>query len=209
MPRPSITPEKRAKMRATIREAVVRLSLRLEIAPGDTQAWDAITIRDVAEEAGISVGTFYKYYKDRSELAQSLWAEPVAELRQTMQADIDAAADPVAKVESLLGNYAGFATENRRLFRRAFMFVRPEGASKPELQKLEQETFFSNLVAAFEEGQGSGVFKPFDPPEMAQVFWAALHGSLVLPDNLDRYDFDPPEQLSRVMITHLMAMIRA
>ncbi len=196
-------------MRLQIREAVVRLSQRVEIAPNDTKAWDEITVRDVAEEAGISVGTFYKYYKDRSELAQSLWAEPVAELRQAMQADFDATQDPVEQVRLLLRHYADFAVENRRLFRRAFLFVRPEGAEKPELTKLEDETFYRNLKLAFERGQESGDFRPFDSAEMAQIFWAALHGSLAISQNLDRYDFDPPAKLSDAMIETLLSLILA
>lgn len=207
MPRPSITPEKRAEMRLQIREAVVRLSQRAEIAPNDTKAWDEITVRDVAEEAGISVGTFYKYYKDRSELAQSLWAEPVAELRQAMQTDFDATQDPVEQVRLLLRHYADFAVENRRLFRRAFLFVRPEGAERPELTKLEDETFYRNLKLAFERGQESGDFRSFDSAEMAQIFWAALHGSLAISQNLDRYDFDPPAKLSDAMIETLLSLI--
>jgi AcrR family transcriptional regulator len=209
MPRPSITPEKRAEMRLHIREAVVRLSQRAEIAPNDAKAWDEITVRDVAEEAGISVGTFYKYYKDRSELAQSLWAEPVAELRQAMQVDFDATQDPVKQVRLLLRHYAEFAIENRRLFRRAFLFVRPEGAAKPELTKLEDETFYRNLKLAFEQGQESGCFRPFDSAQMAQIFWAALHGSLAISQNLDRYDFDPPAKLSEAMIDTLLSLILA
>ncbi len=85
-------------MRLHIREAVVRLSQRAEIAPNDAKAWDEITVRDVAE------------------------------LRQAMQADYDATQDPVKQVR-LMRHYAEFAIENRGLFRRAFLFVRPEGAA--------------------------------------------------------------------------------
>ena len=63
-------------MRSHVREAAIRVVRRRDIAPNDSSGWDSITIRDVIEEADISIGTFYKYFKDRSDLAQTLWAEP-------------------------------------------------------------------------------------------------------------------------------------
>ncbi len=208
MARPSITPEKREKMRSHVRAAVVSLVRKRNIAPGDAQAWNDITIRDVIEEAGISIGTFYKYFENREDLAQTLWAEPVANLRSEMQASVDAASDPAEKVRLLLDHYVTFALDNERLFRSAFLLVRPDSARPADPLNLEEETFYRNLCAAFREGQESKVFKSFDPHIMAQTFWAAIHGSLALPVNLDRYRFDPPEVLSAHMIDALMQLIK-
>lgn len=68
MPRPSITPEQRQKMRSEIRAATIRVLRRLELSPGDVRGYEQVTIRDVIDEAGISIGTFYKYFKNRTEL---------------------------------------------------------------------------------------------------------------------------------------------
>lgn len=194
-------------MRNHVREAVVRLARRRKIAPGDTRAWTTITIRDVIEEAGISIGTFYKYFKDRSDLAQTLWAEPVARLRSEMQADFDVTAEPADKVRSLLEHYVKFAVDNHRLFKSVFLFVRPDDNPRPDPVELENEVFYRNLCVAFREGQESGEFRSFDPHEMAQIFWAAIHGSLALPINVDRYRFDDARVLSSNMIDTLLALI--
>ena len=205
--RPAITPEKRAEMRGHVREALIELARRRGVTTGDTEGWRKITIRDVINEAGISTGTFYRYFKDRTDLAQTLWVEPVNALRATMQADCDAASNPEEKVRSLLSNYAKFAIENRALFRAVFLFVRPEENEKPDQANLEEEPFFSNLCRAFDQGQASGDFREFDKREMAQVFWAGIHGSLALPENLDRFRFDSPEQLAAAMIDSLLLLI--
>lgn len=207
MARPSITPEKREEMRSHVREAVVRLVRRRNIAPGDTQAWNDISIRDVIEEAGISIGTFYKYFENRADLAQTLWAGPVGRLRDDMQASVDAASSPVDKVRALLDHYVRFALENDRLFRSAFLLVRDKSSSPPDPADLDEETFYRNLCAAFREGQDAGLFKPFDPDMMAQLFWAGIHGALALPINLDRYKFAPREVLVAKMIDALMELI--
>lgn len=194
-------------MRSHVREAVVRLVRKRNISPGDTQAWNDISIRDVIEEAGISIGTFYKYFENRADLAQTLWAEPVGRLRDDMQASVDAATGPVDKVRALLDHYVRFALENDRLFRSAFLLVRDEANRPPDPEDLSQETFYRNLCEAFREGQKGGQFKPFDPDMMAQIFWAGIHGSLALPINLDRYRFAPREVLVASMIDKLMELV--
>ena len=74
---------------------------------------------------------------------------------------------------------------------------------------MKDEVFYRNLCLAFRDGQDQGIFKPFDPHDMAQLFWAAIHGSLALPVNLDRYNFDSPDRLSSNMIDALLEMIEA
>ena len=207
MPRPTITPEKRAKMRSEIRGAALRVINRMGLAPGDAQGYEQVTIRDVIQEANISIGTFYKYFENRQDLGQSLWAEPVDDLKSSMQSAFDHATDPRAKIRALLEHYVSFSVQNRRVFRGAFLFVRPDNHPPPVPVDLKDEMFYQNLCAAFGLGQQQGIFRPFDTHEMAQLFWAGIHGSLALPVNLDRYNFDPPETLTSNMIDALLALI--
>ena len=207
MPRPSITPEKKAEMRKRIREATSRVVQRHKLNPGDARGYEAITIREVATEAGISVGTFYKYFSDRSDLAQSLWSEPVEKLKKDMQAAYESATLPVDKLRVLLQHYIQFSVDHRRVFRGAFLFVRADEAPKPESLPLEKEVFYVNLKQALEDGQKLGHFRDFNSRQMAQIFWAAIHGSLALPENLDRYQFDSPEAIAKNMIDELVNLV--
>lgn len=188
---------------------MLQLARRQNLEPGDTRGWEQITIRDVIKEADISIGTFYKYFKDRADLAQYLWSEPVDGLRSKMQFDFDRATDPVDKIRALLEHYVQFSIENRRVFKGAFLFVPPDGRKQTQSVKLKDEIFYQNLCAAFLEGQKSGVFRSFDIHEMAQIFWAGIHGCLALPINLERYDFDQPDMLSSSMINSLLFLITA
>lgn len=196
-------------MRKRIREATSRVAQRLNLAPGDVQGYQQLTVRAVTEEAGISIGTFYKYFDNRDDLAQSLWAEPVEQLRIEMQADFDQAENPTDKIKTLLQHYVRFSVENRRVFRAAFLFVRPDGHPQRAAVDLEDEMFYTNLRTALEAGQKAGAYRDFDSHTMAQTFWAAIHGALALPENLDRYNFDSAEQLADSMIELLLAAISA
>lgn len=194
-------------MRREIRAAAIRVIKRKNLAPGDVRGYQQVTIRDVIEEANISIGTFYKYFKNREELAQALWAPPVDRLRAAMQSDFEEADDPEEKVRVLLEHYVKFSMENREVFRGIFLFVRPDNYPMPEPLELRDEVFYKNLRLAFDEGQSQRVFRAFDTHSMAQVFWAAIHGSLALPANLDRYNFDDPATLSGNMIDALLQLI--
>lgn len=209
MPRPAISPEKRAKMRSHIRAAVVRIARKRKIAPNDVWAWAEISIRDVAEEADISIGTFYKYFKDRADLAESLWSEPVDQLRNKMQAAFDAQEEAVEKLRVLLEGYAEFALTNPKLFTHILLSVPAGQYREPRQRALSEEPFFSNLILAFEEGQRSGKLKDFDPYQMAQTFWASIHGCMALAINLDRYEFDEPNKRVAAMIEGLLTMVKA
>lgn len=199
MPRPAITPEKRLETRENIRAAAGRLVRQGEL--------KNITIRAVAKEAGVSVGTIYKYFEDIYDLGRSLWQEPVNALRQQMVDIVQKTDDPAVRIRAMLQAYADFARDKHRVFRGAFLYVRPEARKKPDQAALEEEPFSKFLMAAIAEGQDNGIFIEGDQKQLAQLIWASLHGALALPINIERIAFDPPEQLAGAMIDSIMAMI--
>ena len=199
MPRPSITPEKRHETRERIRAAASRL-----VRQGNPES---ISIRAVAKEAGVSVGTIYKYFEDISDLGRSLWQEPVEELRQKMSDIAKKNDDPIDRVRALLQAYADFADTNHRVFRGAFLYVRPESRQKPDQTALEEEPFFQYLQAAIADGQKTGAFANGDNKMLAQLLWAALHGALALPNNIERIAFDSPKEIAGAMIDSILTAI--
>ncbi|WP_108811551.1 WHG domain-containing protein [Sphingorhabdus sp. Alg231-15] len=199
MPRPVITPEQRRETRERIRSAAAML-----VRQGNPEK---ITIRAVAKQAEVSVGTIYKYFEDISDLGRSLWEEPVNELRAQMSDIAESIDDPTARIHALLCAYVEFAREKHRVFRGAFLYVRPDSRPIPDQTALEEEPYFQFLTSAIAEGQETGAIIDGDPKMLAQLLWAALHGALALPINIERIAFDPPEQIADAMIKSIMALI--
>lgn len=201
MPRTAVTPEQRQQTRNKIRDAASKListhSGRL----------DKISARAIAKEAGVSVGTIYSYYENLSELGQSLWQEPVDELRRQFSADADKVDDPVGRIRLLLEHYARFATEEHAVFKGAFLFVRPDSMKKPDKVDLNDEMYFCYLRDAIIEGQNSRQIRSGDPSALAQTLWAGVHGALALPTTLDRFAFDSPREMADHMINSLLSLI--
>lgn len=207
MPRPALTVEQRDELRKRIKEAASRLGGSQDVNYADVHNNSNISIRKIAKEAGISVGTFYTYFDSLADLAQSMWSEPVRELELRMRNDFEKTEGAVNKIRILLEHYVRFSKEFRSVFRGAFLFVRPGGAVKPEVLSLKDTDFYNMLCNALEEGQRSGELASFNVREMAQTCWAGIHGALALPVNLDRYKFDSADAISANMIDALLSII--
>ncbi|GAA6139529.1 hypothetical protein NBRC116583_32760 [Arenicella sp. 4NH20-0111] len=208
MPRPAITEAQRLAARKKIKEAASRLSQSLSISYSDTQEKPDFSVRAVSKEAGISVGSFYKYYENLEDLIQSLWADPVSELKLRMQKDVKVTREPTQRIRLLLRHYHRFSIENRKVFRGAFMFVRPDKYAPPTSADLKDEDFYVHIKQALIDGQKLGIYRDFDADKMTCTFWAGIHGSLTIPVNFDRFDFGPTEELVAHMIDSLLHLIQ-
>ncbi|MEM7078707.1 MAG: TetR/AcrR family transcriptional regulator [Pseudomonadota bacterium] len=196
MPRPALTDEQKRETRNKIRAAAAHIYRE----HGATD----ISVRAVAAEAGVSVGTVYSYFENLAELLQSLWRAPVRALiseMDTLAADHD---DPHRRLEALMGAYLNFAQAQDTVFRNAFLFVRPEGISPPPQVDLQRDRFFKIYQQTIEDGQVAGVFRAGDPAELVQLVLSALHGSISLPINLHRLALDASGAVPNQMIAAML-----
>ena len=178
MPIPAITEEQRRQIRRNIREAAARLH--------KDQGLSNISVRAVAQEAGVSVGTVYSHFGSLSELMQSLWRRPARKLVQRLAELGDELSDPLEQLRSYLAAYVQFSIAEPEVFRAAFLFVRPESVAAPEKIGLEDDEFFSLFRRAIVQGQNEGRFRSGDPNTLVQLVLGSIHGALALPVNLHR-----------------------
>ncbi len=183
MPRPALTDEQRSVIRRNIREAAAKLY-------ADNGVRN-VSVRAVAEHAGVSVGTVYSYFGSLSELLQSLWRQPVRKLVQQMTELAQEESNPARRLDTLLRAYVRFATDQPQVFKSAFLFVRPESVAPPEQIALSDDRFFALFSQAIADGQREGLFRAGDPNALAQIVLSAVHGSLALPINLHRLALNP------------------
>lgn len=178
MPRPALTDEQRRVIRRTIREAAAKLYAE----NGVTN----VTVRAVAEHAGVSVGTVYSHFGSLSALLQSLWRRPARKLVQQMTQLAQDVSDPAEQLRTLLQAYARFAVEEPQVFRSAFLFVRPESLEPPEQVALADDQFFTLFREAISSGQREGQFRPGEANTLAQIVLSSVHGAVALPINMHR-----------------------
>ena len=102
-----------------------------------SRGWTAMSVRDVAREAGVSVPTVYAAYGSKTGLAQALAddADLTADVPQMLQALEAAEGDPAAQL-------AAMVAFDRRLFERAgdlITLAREAGRTEPALAATYRE----------------------------------------------------------------------
>ena len=178
MPRPALTDEQRQHSRRNIRRAAAELYA--------AKGLSGISVRAVAQLAGVSTGTVYSHFGSLSELMQSLWRRPAAKLLENMVQIAEDKVDPTERLRSLLRAYVDFSEEHSQIFRSAFLFVRPPHLDAPKRFPLAKDRFFCLFANAISQGQQAEQFRQGDPLSHTQLVLAAVHGALALPVNLHR-----------------------
>lgn len=181
MARPKATQSQKDAVRLKIRRAAADLYRE--------QGFANLTARAIAQRAGVSVGTIYVHFGNLSSLARSLWQGPVERFEQQLRELSQQTPDPMERIRVLLQAYLEFARANPEVYRGAFLFVRPLAEDPPPRADFITSTFAELLVEAIEAGHRAGGLKVTESRAQAQVIWAALHGHIALPINLDRFDW--------------------
>lgn len=199
MPRREATPEEKALARREIRKAAAAVYNR------EGQA--GLSVRSIAKEAGVSVGTIYTYFGSVQGLLESLWSRPVTQMSEKLERLAAETVDPIERTRRLLQAYLQFAQDNANIYRGVFLYVRPLGKPSPIKDPAEDAVFPSLLTRAIEEGQAQGLMKDGDSTDYAMMLWGSLHGCLALPNNFGRLEFDNPQSITNNLVDFLMSSI--
>lgn len=151
----------------------------------------ALSLRDVARQAGVSATAVYRHFADKEALLAEVAAEGFAALNRAF-ADALAAAPPAPELRLLaLGEaYVHFGRSRPGLYR--LMFGRPPGPiTHPRLQQESQQAFLAllNGLAAVQPQAGQARLTA-----AAVAAWSLVHGYVHL--GLEgQFDHLPPDLL--------------
>jgi len=201
MPRREATPEQKNEIRRAIRRAAAIVYNR--------EGQSGISVRAIAKEAEVSIGTIYTYFGNLQGLLESLWNGPVERLAEELRTISQKTPDPLQRIRALLASYLAFARENAEIYRGVFLFVRPLGNPSAIKEPAENATLPALLSEAIAEGQAQGQIKSGEPDELAMILWGSLHGCLALPSNFGRLEFSDPDHITSGVIDFVMGGLKA
>ena len=137
---------------------------------------EAVTMRQLAAELGVSPMTPYRYFRDKGEILSAVRAKGFNRFAEALEADrARAARDAGASVGEA---YLAFALEHSHAYKLMFDPDQPLADDDPALMaagrraRCAMNGYVEDAVAA---GRMSG-----DPQEIGLMFWAAVHGAVVL-----------------------------
>ena len=138
---------------------------------------EAVTIRQLAAALGVSPMTPYRYFTDKNAILAAVRARGFDRHAQALETAYRNT--PTERRAAAIGAaYIRFALENPEAYKLMFDIRQPNEADYPDLVRASERSrrtmglHLRDLIAA---GRLKG-----DPELIAHMFWAALHGPLML-----------------------------
>ncbi len=166
-----------------------------------------VTLRALADEAGCSRTTPYRYFKDKAEILAAVRAAGFKRLADAAEEAAQAERDPARRLEAMGRAYLRFARDEPHAYRVMYEISQQDEHRYPELVKQIQRTQ-QPMLDTVEECVRAGLVDG-DALDVTHVLWAGLHGlnALHLADKLHLgRSFD---ELSEVMVRFLGRAVSA
>lgn len=136
----------------------------------------ALSMRKVAERAGYTATTIYRYFTNKDDLVFAMVSEGLTAFTAALREGRNAGEDPLSQVEEMGLAYVRFGLDHPALYRLLFI-QRPDflGRSRGDIQTLRVESF-SLLREAVSHAMGTGAAAPGDAAAVSMSLWAVVHG---------------------------------
>jgi AcrR family transcriptional regulator len=171
---------------------------------------DAITLRAVARQVGVTAPAIYAHFSDRYEILRTVVENTFAELAATLGVVAERSGDPVQRLRALCHAYLDFAAEQphhyRVLFeRRRTTGVHVSGAAEPDIdvRTMVGADAFGVLLRATADCIDSGASTAMSAESTATRIWIGLHGQATLQASLPWFPWPDRDQLADDVMTRL------
>jgi AcrR family transcriptional regulator len=154
---------------------------------------DDVTVEEIAESAGVAVGSIYNHFGSKAGLHAALVERALRTDRDFMDRAYRSTDSPVEQIQAAAEQYLAFYLAHPDHFR-MLAFPDPPGrypAGQELSERLARSVDEQNqrLVEAIRRGIATGDLRAVDPEQVATVLWAAWNGIISLawrPDPLRR-----------------------
>jgi AcrR family transcriptional regulator len=139
----------------------------------------ALSLRAVGEELGVSRSALYRHFTDKAALLAAVAREGFRTLRLELLAAWEGGNKGRAGFDAMGHAYVRFAIQNPWHYR--MMFGGSAGPTAPDPRVAEEDTdAFQVLVDALVEQQRLGLVRKDEPQALAQFIWSLVHGIAML-----------------------------
>jgi AcrR family transcriptional regulator len=151
-----------------LRESLLAAAYRLV----DAQGADAINMRALAREIGVSSAAPFRHFADKQVLLDSIAEKAAGELEQKLREATAECSDALTQFRAMTVAYVRFAAEHPSLFD---LIHSTESVSGGFLGEVNDERRLK-LIALIYEGQNAGLIPETDPELIALTSEALTHG---------------------------------
>ncbi|MGN9846630.1 TetR/AcrR family transcriptional regulator [Nonomuraea sp. H19] len=135
-----------------------------------------LTLRRVADAAGISTMGIYTCFGGRAGLLEAIYRYGFSLLHEAMTTSVNGHGDPLVRIMAVAHGYRKFALSDPALY--ALMFERPlpDFDPSPEQRHDALALTFTLLTSATSVAAEAGLIRSSDPVRAAYLVWATIHG---------------------------------
>lgn len=165
----------------------------------------ALSLRELAREIGVSHGAPRRHFADRQALLDALAENGFERLEEVLaEAVDDGSAGFEARLYALAHAYVGFAVSHQALLELMFAGKHREGA---ERTRAAAEQAIAVPIAVIVEAQRAGELVPGDPELINAVAFATLHGLATMANN-DMIDVNDLDAVVTYALKRLLSGLR-
>ena len=139
------------------------------------QGVEGLSLRKLAERAGVSRTAPYHHFRDKNALLCALASQAFAELDSIIERQLESAGDH-PDIQNFVIEYLEFATENPEQYELMFgRTIWKSGTPTDELKRVAYRSFrrYAEGLGALVQGRLPAAT---DPLRVAQASWATIHG---------------------------------
>jgi AcrR family transcriptional regulator len=138
----------------------------------------ALSLRELAREVGVSHGAPRRHFSDRQALLDALAQDGFARLGAGLRAALDGAGDGFeARLRATAAAYVRFATRDAALLE--LMFASKSREASGALHDAAEHAF-SVMFELIAQGQAGGALEPGEPERIGLVLFATIQGIAAL-----------------------------
>lgn len=125
--------------------------------------FQGLSMKKLADEAGVAAGTIYRYFSDKDDLLETLRHRVVQSIADAVQANIHDAMPLKEKFTTMWLNIWTLANTNTvQLANQVQYDALPTMASKRVWELDEERHLFTEVEKLFDQGKQAHIFKPLD-----------------------------------------------
>ena len=139
---------------------------------------DAVTMRQLSAELGVSPMTPYRYFEDKDDILAAVRTSGFTRFAERLEAARAGVKGPKARGEAVGEAYVAFALENPHSYKLMFDLNQPNVEKYPELIAAGARAR-ATMTDHVKDSIAAGLFAG-DPQQIGMMMWAAVHGIVVL-----------------------------
>ncbi len=193
-------PQRTEKQIMQMREKISASALRLF----QEEGYEAISMRRLAQEAGLTPMTLYKYFDSKIDILRSLWAEIFNVLFDELDQIATKEPDPQARIQAVALRYVTYWLDNPEHY---FLVFMSKGIKQIDVRGFVESDTIMARFDVLGDSLAAALGRDVDPREMrlkSELQLCALNGIVHNLITISSYSWSDPESLVRIAIKGLV-----